>query len=331
MLGLVALSLLAACGSDGGVSQPEDEFLDTVEAECRTAQKEVDKLDFSGSNAGSVDDYIEIVSGLVDTFEDLEAPQDLAKDFKNLTDRLDDQTSGAETLSSAIEAGDTAAVDAENSKMFDLATETDESAKALGALRCRLLAPTDGFVGSTSSPDDTIPSETVPVDTTPVTDPPDTTVDTTPIDTTGDTTPEPVYPADLDAFAVAPAGYTWVADYQQTDIGNLYTSSLGPIVVDYSAGQVENIEDQHTASIYVMTVSEEWTSETSDRYLTWEVVVDGEDLVTPAGYPVRRMTLAFPDTDCLAYYAGTKGIAICTYTGIDGMPILDAFLAANPG
>ena len=332
LVGLVTLSLLAACGSDGGAAQPEDDFLDKVEAECRAAQKEIDKLDFSGTDSGAVDQFVDIVSGLVETFKDLEPPQSLSKDFENLTDRLDDQASGAERVSAAITAGDQATIDSENSASFDLAAETDQSAKALGALRCTSLAPFDGLVVSAGSVD-TLPDETIPIDTTPDTEPPiDTTpIDTTPVDST-ETTEPAVYPNDLNAVAAPPPGYTWVEDYVQTDVSDLYgTSVLGPLVVDYSAGQVENIDDGHTASIYVLTISSEWTPEAIDQYLTWEVVADGEDLVTPAGYPVRRMVQAFEDVDCLAYYAGTKGIAVCTFTGIDGMPILDAFIAANPG
>jgi predicted small lipoprotein YifL len=331
LVGLVTLSLLAACGSDGTVAQPEDDFLDKVEAECRAAQKDVDKLDFSATDSGAVDRFVDIVSGLVETFKDFEPPDSLSKDFRNLTDRLDDQAAGAQRVSDAINTGDQAAIDEENSTSFDLAAETDKSANALGALRCTALAPFDGLVVTAGSVD-SVPAETIPIDTTPVTEPPVTdSVDTTTVDTTPVTEPA-VYPNDLDVIAQPPAGYTWVEDYVQTDVSGLYgTSVLGPLVVDYSAGQVESVDDGHTASIYVLTISSEWTDEAIDQYLTWEVVADGEDLVTPAGYPVRRMVLAFEDVDCLAYYANTTGIAVCTFTGIDGMPILDAFIAANPG
>ena len=52
--------------------------------------------------------------------------------------------------------------------------------------------------------------------------------------------------------------------------------------------------------------------------------------VTPAGLPVYVKLEAFEDTDCIGNITGSRAISVCTYTGIDGKPILDAFVAANP-
>ncbi len=349
---LASLSLLAACGSAGRVAQPEDDFLDKVEAQCLTASKGIDKLDFSAPDAGEVDKYVDFLAVAVEAFKELEPPQSLTKDFDNLVDSIDDQIAEGATLSDAIDVGDTAAVDTSAAALSELSADADRSAESLGALRCKALAPGAG-VGTTV---DTISVETT-VDTTADTasdtttgtttaetivettvettvattiEPPPT-FDTTTVDTTETTTGDEIYPDDLNLFANPPPGYLWVDDYEQSDAAGLYDKSiLGPLITSYSAGRVENIADGHTASIFVITLSSEWTPDAIDQYLFWEGVDEGFDTVTPAGLPVRQALEAFEETDCLAYYTTGIGISVCTFSGIDGLAILDAYIAAQP-
>ncbi len=326
-IAVAAMLLLAACGSDAGrVAQPEDDFLDLVEAECRTAAKGIDKLELVVPESGQVDAAVDLLSSALDALRDLEPQQSQKKDFDNMVGGITDLVSEGKELSRAIGAADVDAQTASIASLDEAAADTDRSAQSLGALRCKFLLPATAFdsaVPVDSIPIDTIPIDTIPIDTIPI--------DTVPLDTTPVTTGDEIYPDDLKSIALAPEGYLWVEDYVQADASGLFAKSiLGPQVVSYSAGQLEFIAGGATASIYIVRLNTEWTENAIAQYLFWEGVDEGTDVVTPGGLTVRQKVEAFPSNDCIVYYTGMYGIAICTFTGIDGLPILDAFLAINP-
>jgi len=337
-LSVAALTLMAACGSDSGsVSQPEDEFLDKVEALCVTAERDADKLDLSGDGSDAIADYVEIITVAHDDIEDLDPPASLKKDFTNLVGDLDDQITQGKRLVSAIDGGDQAEIGDQIAALVELTTETDNAAKALGALQCRRIAPDVNLIGLGT--DASIPDQTVPVDTTPDSTL-DTTVDTTPattLDTTAETTPDTTidtvvsrFSTDLSAVDLAPEGYTWVTDFTQTNVDELYsTTVLGPLVTGYEAGQLVN-DGGGTASIFVITLTTPWAEDSIGQWLFWERLDEGTEAVTPAGRTVMVMPGAFDNTDCLGFYEASYGIAVCTFAGEDGKPILDAYIATNP-
>lgn len=330
--------MLSGCGSDGPVAQPEDDFLDQVEAACRTAKREADKLDLSAEGSDSADSYVDIIKTVHDDIEDLEPPTSMKKDFDNLVGDLDDQVSQGRTVIAAIDSFDSTAISDEVAALAALTIETDNAAKALGALRCRNIA--DVSVIGLGASIDTVPDQTIPIDTTPDTadttpdtadTTPDTTVDTTTDTATDDTSAAAIYPNDLNLTAIAPAGFTWSDDFVQSDAARLYAKpDIGPIITDYSVGQLYNDATGNGAGVYVMTIAGEFTGEVLDQYLTWEVLDGGTDATTPGGRPIVVQVAAFDDTDCIGFVSGSRGVSICTSMGVDGASILDAYVDANP-
>ncbi|MEO6123009.1 MAG: hypothetical protein ABIR32_04810 [Ilumatobacteraceae bacterium] len=338
IVAVAALTLLSACASDATVAQPEDEFLDKVEAPCRTAKKDADKLDLSAAGSRDVDKFVDVIKTLHDAIKNLDPPASLKKDFENLVGDLNDQVSQGRKVVTAIDSGDTTAVSDAVSALVDLTAGTNSAAQSLGALRCKYIA--DVSVIGLGLTDDSIPDQTIPVDTTPDTVPIETVpIETVPIETvdtsTIDTVDPAIYPNDLNLTATAPPGFTWSNDLNQNDAARLFAKpDLGPVITDYSVGQLFNDAEGYSAGVYVMTISgasgDLSTPVLLDQYLTWEVLADGTQSTTPAGYPIYVKIGAFDDTDCIGYVTGLRGVSVCTATGIDGAPILDAYIAANP-
>jgi hypothetical protein len=140
-----------------------------------------------------------------------------------------------------------------------------------------------------------------------------------------------VLPGDLSVDATAPAGYKWVP-YSPPDVSGLYTNpSIGKLVTYYSGAELQSDADGSTATVYVVKLSADFDPAYTKAYQFWEAVEKGTDVTTPGGLTVHQQIGAFANTDCSVYTAGNRGITICTYTGYDGLTLMDQFVAANPG
>jgi hypothetical protein len=338
---VVAVLLLGACGDSGGSDdQTEDAFLDRVDAACRAATTRMDTLD-AGEEA-SVAELADIIDEASDALGKLDPPTSLKRKYADFTSAIDDELTQTTKLSRALGNSDTTAAGEAADRIVSLSDDADDLARSMGATKCVGFMPDNALAPeqtTTTDPITTDPVTTDPVTTDPVTTDPATTdpATTDPAATVSPATDgttvtsEPVFATDLSIGTPPPAGYTWVP-MDPVDSSGLYQKpTVGPLVTFYAGGRVENIEDGHTASIYVVQLSEEWTEETIAEYDFWEGVEDGVETTTPNGVPVRQALGAFEDTDCIVFTSASSGITVCTFTGIDGLSILDAFVAAQTG
>ncbi|MCU1399109.1 MAG: hypothetical protein JWN62_2218 [Acidimicrobiales bacterium] len=337
--------LLGACSSSStSAKQPEDEFLDTVETACRDASTLIKKIDKTDSSAAA--DVYSAVSDMSDTLDGLHAPTALKADYDTYTTNIDEQVVELQKISVALPAGDTSAQQDAVAKLATLRGSADTSVNALEIFSClgvvppgdfatggtTVTAPPDTVAVDTTSPPETFPPETFPPDTvapdTVFTIPQPTDAPTTTIDTNTSTT---VLPGDLSVDATAPAGYTWVA-YSPPDVSGLYTNpTIGKLVTYYSGAELQSNTDGSTATVYVVKLSSDFTDADIKAYQFWEAVENGTDVTTPGGLTVRQELGAFANTDCAVYTSASRGVTICTYTGYDGLSLMDAYIAANPG
>lgn len=338
---MIAL-LLGACSSSGdNAKQPEDEFLDNVEAVCRDASASIRKLTTGADDAPA--DLLDIVGDAADSLSDLTPPSDLRKTWDKYTTKVDDQVAALRDVVAAVTADDTAG---EQTALTDLNTRSNDAdllVNTLGAIRCRGLVPFNALtpedLGTDVTEVSTPPTDTTtpPTEATLETSPPNTplSIDTIPITEATPVPPEStpptdIYPTDLSVEAVAPDGYQWI-QFDPPDANGLYGNSvIGDLVVSYSAGEFESIADSSiTATVYVVTLSTDFTPEYAKAYQFWEAVDEGTDVVTPGGRTVHQQIGAFENIDCAVFTALTRGVSLCTFTGTDGLPLLDQFLAAN--
>ncbi|HEY4331824.1 MAG TPA: hypothetical protein VGM78_04620 [Ilumatobacteraceae bacterium] len=335
-IGLVALTLLASCGSSGP-DQTIDNFLDKVEAPCRAAHTKIAKLDVNDAKT------IATISDTLNTLEQqlsvLHPPSKLKTNFDDLTSNLDDQTTALDSLSAANSKGDADASKKALATVNDLRAKADTLADAMDAEKCvgltspeSVAGPTTTEAASTTTTTITPPPPTEPPPTEPpTTAPPVTTPPTAAPPPTTPTTDAPVLAEDLSLTATAPPGYTWITQ-DPTDASGLYAkSNLGPLVTFYSGGRLQNTADGSTAGIYLIKISQDWTANPAAlaEYLFWEGVDGGTTELTPGGITVTQKIGAFQDTDCVVAAVAMSGISVCTPTGVDGKPLMDAFLDAQ--
>lgn len=343
---MIAL-LLGACSSSGdNANQPEDEFLDKVEAVCRDSSDQIRKLTAGAEDATS--DLRDIIGDAADSLNDLTPPSTLSKDWDKYTAKVDQQVAALGKVVDAIDASDTSAEQTALAELNSLGDEADLLVNTLGAIRCRGLVPVNALTPvdiSTASTDTAPTVDTItpasdtsspPTEATVETSPPNTplSINTIPITeapppsvTTGEPT---IFPSDLSLEALAPPGYEWVP-FDPPDANGLYSNSvIGDLVVSYAAGEFASTTDPAvTATVYVVTLSTDFTPEYVKAYQFWEAVDHGTDVVTPGGRTVHQEIGAFPDIDCAVFTGLTRGMSLCTFTGTDGLPLIDAFLAAN--
>lgn len=335
VVGALTVLLLAACSSSStSTKQPEDEFLDKVETACRDASKKIEKLDKTSPTAPL--DLYDIVSATSDLFDGLDAPASLRKNYSNFTSNIDDQVTRLKEITVAMAAGDTTTEDAAVAGLNTLRSDNDGIVDTLTIYSCLALVPPDGLTVQTPVTVPTTPptgDTTVPTDvTTPPTEAttPPTDATTTPTTPGTDAPSTTVLPSDLAVDGVAPAGYSWV-DYVPPDVSGLYdNAAIGSLVTYYAGGELRSDSDGSTSTVYVVRLSSDFNDAYTKAYQYWEAVENGTDVTTPGGLTVHQEVGAFTDTDCAVYVSGARGVTICTYTGLDGLTLMDQYVAANP-
>ena len=329
----VTALLLGSCSSgNSAAKQPEDEFLDKVETACRDANNTIQKIDKTDSAATT--DLYNAVSDMSDTLDGLRAPDSLKPDFDTYTSNIDQQVVELKKVTVALAAADAAGQSDAVTALNALRATSDKSVSTLEIFGCLGVVPADGLTVSaagttaTTVPPDatTAPTASDTVVTAPTTAAPPVTSTTT-SDAATTTT---VLPGDLSVDSTAPAGYKWVA-YKPPDVSGLYANpSIGKLVTYYSGAELQSDADGSTATVYVVKLSQDFDATSTKAYQFWEAVQKGTDVTTPGGLSVHQRIGAFANTDCAVYLAGVRGVTICTYTGYDGLTLMDTFIAANP-
>jgi hypothetical protein len=345
---LVALLLVACSSSGGGAKQPEDEFLDSVEAVCREASSLIRKLTPGEEDAPA--ELLDIVGDAADNLNDLKPPAALSDDYDEYTTKVDEQVAAMGGVVEAIEVDDSSARQLALDDVNARSTDADLIVNGLGAIRCRGMIPFNALVDdgsgtdittvTTPVTDESIPESSTapPTEVTEVTSTPNTplSIDTLPITDpttppTDTVTPETILPTDLSVEAVAPEGFQWIP-FTPPDASGLYSNTvIGDLVVSYSAGEFQSLTDASiSATVYVVTLSTEFTPRYKTAFEFWEAVDEGTDVVTPGGHTVHQQINAFEGVDCAVYTGTTRAMSLCTYTGVDGLPLIEQFLAVNP-
>jgi hypothetical protein len=163
-LAVASIMGLAACGGGGSGTLSEDDFVDEVNGICRSANRDLDRID----DPQSIDDIENFAKDSADVFTtlqedlaDIKPPEDLANDFADVQDTIDEVIS---LLGDLEEAGNDGDEDKVNSIADDLAGLSDDLtglAEDLGVDDCIFA---DEQTGDTTpdEPASTVPETTIP-------------------------------------------------------------------------------------------------------------------------------------------------------------------------
>jgi hypothetical protein len=209
---------VAACGSDGPSTLSDEDFVEQMGDICSDTERELDRID-EPQALGDLDETageaIEVLTDTRERLSDIEPPEDLAADFDDFLENVDDQLAALADLQQAGADEDGEAVDAASADLGQLSQRRSDLGEELGVDEC---------VNDDESTDPTTPAAdtTVPVDTAPLTLPP-TVAPTVPPETVpAETVPAETAPAtsppsgqgftmvDLTTIFVAPEGFTLV-------------------------------------------------------------------------------------------------------------------------
>src|SRR6187431_763124 len=141
-LAVAAIMGLTACGGGGGSSAlSEDDFLDEVNDLCADADADLDDID-TPSSLDDIEDYAadtsEIFDGLQESLAEIEAPDDLADDFAEMQDSIEEIQSLLADLEEAGTDGDNDAVNDIDDDLSGVTADLYELADDLGLDECVL-------------------------------------------------------------------------------------------------------------------------------------------------------------------------------------------------
>ncbi|MEO7397794.1 MAG: hypothetical protein ABIW84_04450 [Ilumatobacteraceae bacterium] len=352
---IIAL-LLTSCSSSGPKTLSEEDFVDELNAVCDDANRDINRLDFGDRNF--FDDVLEVMQTGADDLAKLKPPKDLARDFGDFSDNLDDTISETEDLRDAVDDEDDDAIAESQDALSELAADANDLADSLGADDCVDIGGGSSSIDPVTT--DTVTDETtantpLQIDTTvatepPVTEPPETdpTVNTTPITSPPSTAPPvdttPVMtnpPGDGDGLALdasvdwaPPAGFEWTALQDLPGVSTPFGDPvLGPVLSAYWAGRVDNTSTGEVGLLYISAsnTGTDWTPEQLEALFAFEGVSGGVDTTTPSGIPARVATGVGSETqfDVALIYLPGNSVLIIAPTGTNVLGILDAFFAAN--
>ncbi|CAB4856690.1 unannotated protein [freshwater metagenome] len=131
----------------------------------------------------------------------------------------------------------------------------------------------------------------------------------------------------LSAAFAAPAGYQWAAMDLTEELNPSGYPALAGLLVSYRAGYLQSTTGGPDAAVYLLQLNGPWTQPAIDAYLGFEGVAGGQTVSTPQGHTGKRAVGAFETTDAIAVFEGSIGVSVLTETGVDGAPLIDAFIA----
>lgn len=218
----VAAFAMAGCGgSDGPSTLSEDDFVDEMADICKDTERDLDRIDEPQSVSDLEDSAAEAVDILTETRERLSEivpPEDLAADFEDFVDNVDDQIAAMEDLQKAGKDDDEDAANEAGEELGRLSEKRIDLGEDLGVDDCAI--DEDADEPTVTEPPVTAPPDTTPL-TLPVTVPPQTVPPATaPPATAPPLTAPPVTEApavgqlfsvvDLSTIFVGPPGFTLV-------------------------------------------------------------------------------------------------------------------------
>jgi hypothetical protein len=338
---------MASCSDSGVKTLSEDDFIDQLDDVCRTATRDIDRLDASDENY--VGEIVEIMETGYDELGELKPPNALEDDFNDFSDNLDDQITQAQRLERAIDDGDEDAAQQASDRLDDLSADADDLADSIGADRCIGIAgsggsettdpPTDDTATDDTATDDTAtPATPLPLDPTfpDDTDPPQTdpTVTDPTVPDDSSVTSAPVDGAAIDATEqfFEPDGYTWgtLDDLAGTAVPD--DPALTGILEGYYAGVLESDAGGNGFLVYIIDITDghAWTPDELDAYLSFEGVADGDDITTPTlQLPGKFKANAFEGLDAAVFYIDGFGVSVLAPTGDDVVTLLETFVLAQ--
>ena len=160
---LVAVTLLGACGSDGGDSKAK--FADQLQDECRTIARGLRDIDTpSGDDLADFEAAAKDASKVYDTgltaLKKLKAPSNESADFKDLQANISDQVDVFDQIATAAKKDDAATIKTKVASLKKINKDNADLADSLDASSCAFKAV---FV---DVPTDTKPAKTTTTTTT---------------------------------------------------------------------------------------------------------------------------------------------------------------------
>jgi len=262
----------------------------------------------------------------------------------------------------AVKGGDATEISGAMAKFTDLTADSDDLADGLDATKCvglgqaamaavsatppstttvsetTLVVVTTTPTDATTLPPVTLPPTTVPpITTVPVTAPPTTVPPVTaPPVTTPPATTAPGATADgnmIDNWT-APPGFEF-----QRDAGDIlvaiwpspkFDPVIGPTFVRYDVGALGGPSATTFPIIMALELSEKFTDEQIDAYITFEGNDAGSTVDSPGGYTMWVVPASGDITfDSTMVFLGKYAINMRTDPGVDAVGILDTFIEAN--
>lgn len=325
---------LAACGGDGGGALSADDFVDALADLCSDVQRDLERIDPPDDPADVskfAEDAVEVYNDALTNLQDISVPDDLAKDYGDFIDNIEDQIKRFNDLGDAKGAE-------EVTKAFDeltaLVDEQSEIAQDLDVADCD---PNDGVDTSTTVAVTT--PETTPATPAPTAAPitlPSTVVPVTTPETTPATTPQAATKftvVDLTTIFIAPDGF-YLDPTEPTDATIELIASkpeLNEKLLEIGvATLVDSSDNTPVAEIWV------GVSRTDAMPADWKTLdcPDGGTLRTSAnGLPGIICYGAIDSPTWEIFTATVDDVGISVYTLVSDVPgdlVADAFLAANP-
>lgn len=349
-LAVAAIMGMAACGGGGSDTLSEDDFIDEVNGLCADANDDLDDIADPESLSDVADfaaDSSEIFTDLREALGEISAPDDLADDFADALDTIDDLIAKLGDLEEAANDDDGDEVDALVEDIGGLSDDLEGLADDLGADDC--------IFADEADPADTTPPDTEPVETTvapttppttavPLTLPPTVPPATAPPETAPPATAPPETVSDTGAlFSVVdlttvfndPFGFTMIDTTQDAALPFIEAVAAVPIlnigIDEMGVAALYDSFDDNVATLVVgvalegFGMPEEWKSEICPASTS-------EIQTTPAGYTGVYCPGA-PGTGLLEVFTITEGDIGVTMALIDPFysvaDLIDAFLLAN--
>ena len=341
----VIVLALTACSSSGTKTLSDSDFVGQLNAICRTADRDINKLDASSSSY--VSDAIDIMTTGLDSFNKLTPPKALKADFDDFKSNLDDSITQAGKLKKAIKAKDDAAAKAASDKLAKLSTDGDKLADSLGATKCvgvgaggATTTGTEVAATGTATPNTPLPIDSTIASTIASTQPPIVTTKTSPPTASSSEMTSPPNTSttstggavDASLTFAAPAGYEWG---QLTDLATESTpagnSVLGPVVDSYFVGLVKSTSGGTGAIFYITYLKSgtEWNQPLLDAYFKYEYAGQGTAITTSKGFPGKQQADVVEGYDAALFYLKSIAVAVIAPKGADTVGLLDAFATAQ--
>ena len=358
MTGLaVAALLLGACGSDAPKAMDEDDFVDAMTELCDDAKAGAERADlpeglddFDGI-VDYADEGLDVLGEQLDAMRELIAPEDLAKDFEQYVQLVEDKLEQVEALKAAAEDEDEDAIADANDEMGSLLEDQADIADDLGIDACagsrgndatdpsEPTDPTGTTLPTTETTlpvtETTLPTVTVPDVTVPDVTLPGTVAPSNPESSDGEPSGDGIRIAPLAGLYVAPAGYTLV-DTPAEDIQPFVDviESFPDLAASISEVGVAVFNDAAGTSVATVVIAITGSGDPMPE--SWITVLCDPATRSAATTPAGTAGYSCPgsaESGIVEVFTQTRvayGYSIATFSGsVSALTLTDDFAAAN--